>query len=84
MLKRENIIRNTVARVALQPPPHWSSDMKIKTASWVLMSLLAAACGRQQTNSDGNGPGNADGAGGREDSATAPATEPAPPASEKE
>jgi hypothetical protein len=58
--------------------------MKLKTASWVLMSLLATACGRQQTNSDGNGPGNADGVGGREDPATAPATEPAPPASEKD
>lgn len=54
--------------------------MKLQTASLVLSMLLAAACGREQTNSDGNGPGNADGAGGREDPATAPATDPAQPA----
>lgn len=49
--------------------------MKFKTASSILAVLLIAACGRQQTNSDGNGPGNADGAGGREDPPTAPATD---------
>lgn len=54
--------------------------MKLETASWMLMALLAAACGREQTNSEGNGPGNADGVGGREDPATAPATDPAQPA----
>jgi hypothetical protein len=45
--------------------------------------LLGAACSRQPTQSDGNGPGNADGAGGRADPPTAPAfdgdrSEPAP------
>lgn len=54
--------------------------MKSKTAILLLMTLLTAACGRQQTNSDGNGPGNADGAGGREDPPTAPAANPAQPA----
>jgi len=54
--------------------------MTIKAAALVLMTLLAAACGRQQTNSDGNGPGNADGAGGRQDPATAPALDPNQPA----
>jgi hypothetical protein len=54
--------------------------MKLKTASLLLMTLLAAACGRQQTNSDGNGPGNADGVGGRQDPATAPALDPNQPA----
>jgi hypothetical protein len=47
--------------------------MKLKTASLFLMTLLAVACGRQQTNSDGNGTGNADGVGGRSDPPTAPA-----------
>jgi hypothetical protein len=55
-------------------------DMKSKTAMLLLMTLLAAACGRQQTNSDGNGPGNADGVGGKEDPATAPAADPSQPA----
>lgn len=51
-------------------------EMKSKTVGLLLMTLLAAACGRQQTSSDGNGPGNADGVGGREDPPTAPASEP--------
>lgn len=49
--------------------------MKLGTASLLLMSLLAAACGRQQTNSDGNGTGQADGVGGKADPPTAPATD---------
>jgi hypothetical protein len=43
--------------------------------SIVMISLLAAACAREQTNSDGNGPGNADGTAGRADPPTAPATD---------
>jgi hypothetical protein len=54
--------------------------MKLKTASLILTTLLVAACGRQQTNSDGNGPGKADGVGGREDPPTAPATDLGQPA----
>ena len=55
-------------------------DVKLKTASVIVAMLLAAACGREQTNSDGNGTGNADGAGGRADPATAPATDLGQPA----
>jgi hypothetical protein len=54
--------------------------MKSKTAMILMMTVLAAACGRQQTNSEGNGPGNADGVGGRQDPATAPATDVGAPA----
>jgi hypothetical protein len=46
----------------------------MKRHAFLISMLLLAACGREQTNSDGNGPGNADGAGGREDPPTAPAT----------
>jgi hypothetical protein len=49
--------------------------MKSRTAILLLMTLLAAACGRQETNSDGNGTGKADGVGGRADPPTAPATD---------
>lgn len=49
--------------------------MKANTAGLLLVMLLAAACGREQTNSDGNGPGNADGAGGRADPPMAPAND---------
>lgn len=56
--------------------------MKLKTASVLLVTVLAAACGRQQTNSDGNGTGNADGVGGRQDPPTAPAVDPSEPAPE--
>jgi len=48
--------------------------MKTRVVGWLLFALLAAACSREQTNSQGNGPGNADGVGGREDPVTAPAT----------
>ncbi len=58
----------------------WNLAMKLKLTSWLLMTLLVAACGRQQTNSEGNGPGNADGVGGREDPATAPANDLGQPA----
>jgi hypothetical protein len=54
--------------------------MKLKTASLMVATLLLAACGREQTNSDGNGPGNADGAGGRTDPTTAPAADLGQPA----
>jgi|ADGO01.1.fsa_nt_gi hypothetical protein len=50
--------------------------MKSKIACLIMASVLLAACAREQTNSDGNGPGNADGFGGREDPVTAPETEP--------
>ena len=50
-------------------------NRKPTLAGIVITSLLLAACAREQTNSDGNGTGNADGAGGREDPATAPATD---------
>ncbi len=52
--------------------------MKAKLIGIIMISLLAAACGREQTNSDGNGPGNADGVGGRADPPTAPATQGTP------
>ena len=53
--------------------------MKLKPASWLLLTILAAACGRQETNSEGNGPGNADGLGGREDPASESTNEPQQP-----
>ena len=43
------------------------------TATLILMTLLAAGCSKEPANSDGNGPGNADGAGGTQDPPTAPA-----------
>jgi hypothetical protein len=46
--------------------------MQVKNTGLMILALLLAACSRQPTNSDGNGPGNADGFGGREDPATAP------------
>lgn len=49
--------------------------MKPRFASLIVASLLLAACAREQTNSDGNGTGKADGTGGREDPVTAPATD---------
>lgn len=52
--------------------------MKPTLASIVVTTLLLAACGREQTNSDGNGPGTADGFGGREDPPTAPVRDAAP------
>jgi hypothetical protein len=57
--------------------------MRSKYVALVVTGLLLAACGREATQSDGNGPGNADGLGGREDPPTAPATpgsDSAPPA----
>ena len=54
--------------------------MKPSFASIIIASLLLAACAREPTNSDGNGPGNADGLGGRQDPATAPATDLGQPA----
>jgi hypothetical protein len=47
--------------------------MKAKVVSSILATLLLAACAREQTNSDGNGTGKADGVGGRQDPPTAPA-----------
>lgn len=41
--------------------------MTYRTPCLVLAALLMAACAREETNTDGNGPGNADGVGGRED-----------------
>ena len=48
----------------------------------ILAGLLLAACGREATHSDGNGPGNADGVGGREDPSTVPAAPVVEPASD--
>lgn len=47
--------------------------MRSKFVVLAVAGLLLAACGREATQSDGNGPGNADGLGGREDPPTAPA-----------
>lgn len=81
MLINENFRRNTAARVALQLQTHaLELDMNLTPASLLLMTLLTAACGRQQTNSDGNGTGNADGVGGRSDPPSAPAVDLGQPA----
>nr|WP_298726199.1 hypothetical protein [uncultured Steroidobacter sp.] len=60
--------------------------MNSKVVGIFLSALLLAACAREQTNSDGNGTGNADGVGGRQDPATAPPMEgqPAPAPSDSE
>jgi hypothetical protein len=44
--------------------------MTLRLPVLVIASLLLAACGKEPTNADGNGPGNADGVGGREDPPT--------------
>ena len=49
--------------------------MKLKLAGLAIAALFLIACGREATESDGNGPGNADGFGGRADPPTAPATQ---------
>jgi hypothetical protein len=49
--------------------------MKLKLAGLAMAALFLMACGREATESDGNGPGNADGFGGREDPPTAPAAQ---------
>ena len=41
--------------------------MTLRIPIFVFTSLLLAACAKESANTDGNGPGNADGAGGRED-----------------
>lgn len=41
----------------------------------VFSTLMLSGCGRESPNSDGNGPGNADGFGGRRD--PSPPAEPA-------
>ena len=41
--------------------------MMFRLPSLVIACLLVAACSKEPTNADGNGPGNADGVGGRED-----------------
>ena len=41
--------------------------MTLRVPALVFASLLMAACAKESANTDGNGPGNADGAGGRED-----------------
>ena len=48
--------------------------MKSSIMLLALMTIGLAACAREPANSDGNGPGNADGTGGRQDPPTAPAT----------
>jgi len=55
--------------------------MKLKLVGSILTALLLAACAREQANSDGNGTGNADGAGGRQDPPATPAN--APPSSDQ-
>lgn len=49
--------------------------MKVQMMSTMVAALLLMSCTGEQTNSDGNGTGNADGAGGRQDPPTAPAPE---------
>jgi hypothetical protein len=49
--------------------------MRSKLVSLAVAVLLLVACGRQATESDGNGTGNADGLGGRQDPTTAPASQ---------
>lgn len=44
--------------------------MIVRLSALVFASLLFAACAKEPANSDGNGPGNADGIGGREDPPT--------------
>lgn len=40
--------------------------MTLRLPALVIVSLLSAACAKEPANTDGNGPGNADGIGGRE------------------
>jgi hypothetical protein len=54
--------------------------MKAKQLCFWVIILLTAACNRESTQSDGNGPGNADGVGGRADPPPASAGD-HPPAS---
>lgn len=44
--------------------------MTYRTPCLVLAALLMAACAREEANTEGNGPGSADGVGGREDPPT--------------
>lgn len=44
--------------------------MTLRLPVLVILSLLFAACSKEPVNTDGNGPGNADGIGGREDPPT--------------
>lgn len=44
--------------------------MTFRLPCLVIAALLMAACAKEATNTDGNGPGNADGVGGREDEPT--------------
>lgn len=41
--------------------------MTLRAPALIFTSLLLTACAKESANSDGNGPGNADGVGGRED-----------------
>jgi hypothetical protein len=51
-----------------------------------IAALALGACGQRDENSEGNGPGNADGAGGREDPPATARPEPTKdePASEQQ
>ena len=49
--------------------------MKLKLIGLAVACLMLAACGRESPNSDGNGPGGADGVGGREDPPAAAAAQ---------
>lgn len=44
--------------------------MTLRLPALVIASLLLAACAKEPANTDGNGPGAADGVGGREDPPT--------------
>jgi hypothetical protein len=49
----------------------------VTIAAWAL--LAAAGCAKEDANSNGNGPGDADGFGGREDASNTPAARDAAP-----
>jgi hypothetical protein len=41
--------------------------MTLRLPALAFVSLMLVACAKEPANTDGNGPGNADGVGGRED-----------------
>jgi hypothetical protein len=56
--------------------------MKANFVTMAALALLAlSSCAKEDTNSDGNGPGDADGFGGRADPSNTPSTRDAAPGS---
>jgi hypothetical protein len=56
--------------------------VKTNFVAMAALALLAlSSCAREDTNSDGNGPGDADGLGGRSDPSNTPSTRDAAPGS---